>query len=94
MNGRIEILDPSSAPRVVPRSLAERPAELAGGRIGFLSNKKANADRLLEQLEGLLRRRVGSFESVWASKPAPVPAPEEVVRELSSCMAVVAAVAD
>jgi hypothetical protein len=94
MSSQIEILDPTAAPRVVPRPLATRQRDLVGSRIGFLSNKKANADLLLAQLDELLRDRVGSFESVWASKSAPIPASDEVIRELSSCAAVVTAVAD
>ncbi len=94
MGRRIEILDPTAAPRIVPRPLATRQPDLAGRRIGFLSNKKANADLLLVQVEELLRDRVGSFEGVWASKSAPLPASEEAIRELSRCAAVVTAIAD
>ncbi len=94
MSSRIELLDPTAAPRIVSQLLATRPRNLAGKRIGFLSNKKANADLFLEQMEELLRDRVGSFEGVWASKSAPLPASEEAIRELSRCAAVVTAIAD
>jgi len=94
MTDRIELLDPTAAPRVVARPLAARPGELAGGSIGFLTNKKANADRLLAQLEALLRDRIGPFAAVRTAKSAPLPAPEEVILQLSRCMAVVSAVAD
>lgn len=94
MSSGIEILDPTAAPRIAPRPLATRPRDFARSRIGFLSNKKANADLFLAQMEELLRDRVGSFEGVWASKSAPLPASEQAIRELSRCVAVVTAIAD
>jgi hypothetical protein len=94
MTHQIELLDPTAAARAVRQPLASRPATLTGGRIGFLSNKKANADLFLKRSETLLRERIGPFESVWASKPAPLPASKEAMDELAQCMAVVSAIAD
>ena len=93
-NGTLEILDPTTEPRVVPRPLAPRPESLAGRPIGFLSNKKANADALLREVEARLRAQLPHFEAVHAFKSAPLPAPEEVLARLSRCAAVVSAVAD
>jgi hypothetical protein len=94
MSNQIEILDPTAAARVVARPLAIRRGDFVGRPIGFLSNKKANADLLLTQLQQLLRDRWGPFEAVWAAKPAPMPASDETLRALSECAAVVTAVAD
>ena len=90
----MEILDPTTQPRAVTRSLAQRRADLDGGRIGFLSNKKANADALLREIETLLRARIGDFETLHVHKSAPLPAPEQVLLDLTRCDAIVSAVAD
>ena len=101
--GKIVVLDPSALPRVTRRPLARRAVHLraaegggapAGLRIGFLSNKKANADLLLDELRGMLLERLGGFETVRAEKSAPLPAPKEVLEELATCDAVVTAIAD
>ncbi len=102
--GKIVVLDPSALPRVTRRPLARRAVHLraaeggprapAGLRIGFLSNKKANADLLLDELRGILLERLGGFETVRAEKSAPLPAPKEVLEELATCDAVVTAIAD
>jgi len=90
----IEILDPTTLPRVTPRPLAPRPPQLGGCTIGFLSNKKANADALLREMERRLRERVGLMSAVHVYKSAPLPAPEAVLLEMTRCDAVVSAVAD
>jgi hypothetical protein len=90
----IEVLDPRGALRVTARPLAARDRELSGSRIGFLSNKKANATLLLAEIEALLRERLGSFEVVRGEKGAAVPAPPELMAELETCSAVVTAMAD
>src|ERR1700756_3525902 len=92
--GRIEVIDPRGALRVTERPLAARGPALAGRRIGFLSNKKANATLLLSEIEPLLRERLGAFEVVRGEKGAAVPAPPELMAELESCAAVVTAMAD
>ena len=93
--GRLEILDPTAPSRVQSRALAPRHGGLVGRPIGFLSNKKANADRLLaEPRSPAAGRGVGPFEAVHVHKSAPLPAPQEVLARLSTCGAVVTAVAD
>ena len=91
---QIELLDPTAEPRATRQLLAPRPASLTGARIGFLSNKKANADLLLQRMEELLRERIGPFESVWESKSAPLPASKEALDSLAGCDGVVTAIAD
>ena len=92
--GQIEIVDPRGALRVEDRPLAARGGRLGGTRIGFLSNKKANATLLLAEIEALLRQRLGDFEAVRGEKGAAVPAPPELVAQLESCSAVLTAMAD
>ena len=91
---QIVVLDPSAEPRATRRALAARSGALAGKRIGFLSNRKANADLLLERVRALLRERWRGFESVWEEKAAPLAAPKEVLERLVRCDAVVTAIAD
>lgn len=90
----IELLDPRGALRVADRPLARRPAALGGLRIGFLSNKKANATLLLQEIEALLRTRFGDFEAVYGEKGAAVPAPPEIMTQLETCAAVLTGMAD
>jgi hypothetical protein len=92
--GHIELVDPRGTLRVLERPLAARGHALAGRRIGFLSNKKANATLLLSEVEALLRERLGPFEGVRGEKGAAVPAPPELMAELEGCAAVVTAMAD
>jgi len=90
----IELLDPTSAPRVKELPLAERCSSLAGKQIGFLSNGKANAELLLDEIQRLLRSRLGGLTIVRGDKGAAEPAPEDVVERLRACDAVVTAIAD
>jgi hypothetical protein len=90
----IELLDPTSAPRVKELPLARRPGSLAGKKLGFLSNGKANASLLLVEIEQLLAARLGGLAIVWRDKGAAEPAPEEVMERLRLCDAVITAIAD
>lgn len=91
---KIELLDPRGALRVAQRPLAPRSAAFAGTRIGFLSNKKANATLLLAEIETLLRAHLGPFESVHGEKGAAVAAPPEIMAQLETCAAVLTGMAD
>ena len=90
----IEVLDPRGALRVTEQPLAPRNGKLARTRIGFLSNKKANATLLLQEIERLLHARFGDFEAVYGEKGAAVPVPPEFLAELESCSAVLTGMAD
>jgi len=90
----IELLDPTSEMRVKELPLAERHGSLAGKKIGFLSNSKANAGLLLDNIEQLLRSRLGDFTTVRSEKDAAGPAPLDVLERLLVCDAVVSAIAD
>lgn len=90
----IELLDPRGALRVTEQPLAARTGKLSRTRIGFLSNKKANATLLLQEIERLLHERFGDFEAVYGEKGAAVPVPAEFLAELESCSAVLTGMAD
>jgi len=90
----IELLDPTSAQRVKDLPLAERRGSLAGKKIGFLSNRKSNAGLLLENIEQLLRARLGDLTTVRTEKGAAGPAPDHVLERLRVCDAVITAIAD
>jgi hypothetical protein len=93
---RLTVLDPTAEPVVEPASRAERPASLAGKRIGFLDNSKPNSDKVLRYLDEMLQERYGIGGSIHRRKPTAsrvVPAEllEEMVRE---CDLVIPAVGD
>jgi hypothetical protein len=90
----IELLDPRSAPRVKELPLACRLGSLAGKKIGFLSNGKANANLLLGHIEKLLGARLGGLTIVWRDKGAAEPAPENVLESLRGCDTAITAIAD
>jgi hypothetical protein len=94
------ILDPTvGAPTDTgggPTRLAQRPADLAGLRLGLLVNTKRNADVFLEELATLLAERYGTTTVLTRTKPSIVhPAPPEMLDELrSGCDVVVVGVGD
>jgi hypothetical protein len=90
----IELLDPRGALRITEQPLAQRTGKLARTRIGFLSNKKANATLLLQEIERLLHERFGDFEAIYGEKGAAVPVPADFLAELETCSAVLTGMAD
>jgi hypothetical protein len=95
-----DILDPTvGAPddgESTAVSLAERPADLAGLRLGLLMNTKRNADAFLEDVAALLRERHGVTPALARTKPSIVhPAPPEMLEEFrAACDVVVVGVGD
>jgi hypothetical protein len=87
------ILDPtglSARPKAPAFTLASRPADLKGTRIGLLENGKQNARRFLEDVAALLRERHGAGEATLRRKENfAQPAPPELVDELSAASEVV-----
>jgi hypothetical protein len=90
----IEVLDPTASPRVSELPLAARRGSLAGKKIGFLSNGKANAELLLDDIGELLRSRLDGLTVVKGDKGAAEPAPDDVMERLRACDAVITAIAD
>lgn len=82
------ILDPtglSSRETTEHMSLASRPRDLAGVRIGLLENGKQNARRLLDDVADVLRDRYGVGDATLRRKELfSAPAPPELVAELSA----------
>jgi hypothetical protein len=82
------ILDPtglSNRESATDFTLAPRPAELSGVKIGLLENGKQNARRLLEDVADVLRERYGAGEAQLRRKEIfSQPAPPELVEELSA----------
>ena len=82
------ILDPtglSSREDTTPEfTLAPRPTDLKGLKIGLLENGKQNARLLLEDVATVLRERYGAGEVTLRRKEIfSQPAPPELVEELS-----------
>jgi hypothetical protein len=62
------IVDPTDRPRAREHRAAARLSSLSGKRAGFLDNRKANADALLEELRDLLEARVDLAGATWVAK--------------------------
>lgn len=90
----VEVLNPTADVRAQALPLARRLTELRGKTLGFLSNRKANAGLLLEQVERLLHEQCGDFSVVKGEKNAALGAPEKVMNKLVLCDAVVTAIGD
>ncbi len=87
------ILDPTglSTRETAPAfTLADRPAQLSGVKIGLLENGKQNARRFLEDVATVLHDRYGAGEAQLRRKEIfSQPASPELVEELSSLSDVV-----
>ena len=88
----IEIVVPVAATRQQRDHLATRPAALAGKRVGWLNNLKANAGALLDGVRTQLEP--GAVISQLQEKEATSAAPDAVMAHLKTCDAVVLAIAD
>jgi hypothetical protein len=87
------IMDPTGQRRTTATAgltLAERPRDLEGARIGLLENGKQNARVMLDAVAGVLRERHGAGDVVVRRKEVfSAPAPPELVDELSAASDVV-----
>ena len=87
------ILDPtglSARPKAPAFTLATRPTDLSGVRIGLLENGKQNARRFLEDVGRVLRENYGAADATLRRKENfAQPAPAELVDELSATSEVV-----
>jgi hypothetical protein len=81
------ILDPTGLterPAAAGLTLAPRPTNLSGVKIGLLENGKQNARRFLEDVATVLRERYGAGEAQLRRKEIfSQPASPELVDELS-----------
>ena len=90
----IEIIDPTAARESKRTALAPRKhSSLHRKRIGLLDNSKPNADKFLNQVGDLLRRRFDGIEIIFKRKMSRTEA--DCVQELAErCDVVVTAFAD
>ena len=95
-NGGITVLDPTVEPVAQPAQRAERPASLAGLRLGFLDNSKPNSDTFLRIVDELLRERYGIAASIHRRKPTAsrVVSEETLAEMIRECDVVIPAVGD
>ena len=88
------LLDPTSERSPSHRELLERPATLAGLKVGLLDISKARGNVFLDRLEELLTARnatVTRFAKPTFTKPAPIDLRHEIS---TTCDVVIEALAD
>jgi hypothetical protein len=88
------VLDPTSERHVAERQRLERPAALAGLRVGLLDISKPRGDVFLDRLEARLAEagaRVSRYRKPTFAKPAPVDLRHEIATQ---CDVVIEALAD
>ena len=94
------IIDPTLGPAQdadrAPTTLADRPASLAGLRLGLLANMKRNAEPFLAEVGQALKEEHGVAEVLARKKPdITSTAPEEILDDLrAGCDIVVVGVGD
>jgi hypothetical protein len=91
----IRVLTPVVESKVSQSAPRPLPAALAGKRLGFLDNTKANFDLLLRHMEALLRERWALGDVVYVRKAnSSTPAPPDVLARLRAVDLVVTGSAD
>jgi hypothetical protein len=93
---RIRVLSPVGVASSDSLTVPSLPADLRGRTVGFLDNTKANFDRLVTELGGLLAQQYAVRAVVHRRKAnASTPAAPEVIAELAkTCDVVFAGSAD
>ena len=95
MQMEIVTLDPTYEQRARAEKVATALPSLKGISIGLLDNNKKNVGHFLRYVGDELKERYGVGELVHRRKAnMSAPAPEEVVRDLAQCEAVVVAIGD
>jgi hypothetical protein len=91
----IRVLSPVAESKVSQSAPLPLPGALAGKRLGFLDNTKANFELLLHHMEALLRERWPVADVVYARKAnSSTPAPPDVLARLQAADLVVTGSAD
>ena len=90
------LYDPTATRRAEPEQSGVKLASLAGKVVGFIDNAKPNFNFLVDDLADLLVANYGVKQVIKRRKSsASVPAPQEIVRELSDqCDVVIAGSGD
>jgi hypothetical protein len=91
----IRVLSPVVDSKISQTAALSLPGTLAGKRLGFLDNTKANFELLLRRLEAVLRTEAGIADVVYERKAnSSTPAPPEVLARLRSVDLVITGSAD
>lgn len=90
------LYDPTATRQAEPEKSGIRLASLAGKVVGFIDNAKPNFNHLVDDIADLLVANYGVKQVIKRRKSsASVPAPQEIVRELSDqCDVVIAGSGD
>ena len=91
-----ELLDPTAEVAAQTIAYVDRPASLAGKRVGLIENTKFNSDKLLLKIGEILKAEHGVAETrLFHKHNASVPAHEEIIQEVrKTCDVIVAGVGD
>lgn len=85
-------IDPNVA---AGRSMAERPTDLRGARLGLLDNRKGNANVLIDALgEHLQRAHAAASAEMYVKPIFSRPSPSDLLGELTGFDAVITAIGD
>jgi len=88
----MKLFDPTSSPRERTVTLAPRPRDLAGLRVGLVENTKFNSDRLLQKIGDILKQEYGAAEArMWRKHNSSVPAHQEIIDDAKRTVDVVVA---
>ena len=79
----LTLVDPTAQPAGLQATLAERPGDLKGMRLGLVDNTKANAGALLEEVLKLVEDELQPSEVVRVKVPATFPATDELLDEIA-----------
>lgn len=89
------LVDPTQQATGLAVTLAARPAELRGLRLGLVENTKANAAALLEEVEAFLRAELEPSAVNRYSVPGTLPASDEDLDRIAAeCDLAIQAVGD
>jgi hypothetical protein len=93
--GTIRVLSPVVDSKVSQTAALPLPATLAGKRLGFLDNTKANFELLLRRMEAHLRVQARLADILYERKAnSSTPAPDEILSRLRQADLVVTGSAD
>ena len=90
----IEVFIPTAETRNRVAPMARRLDHLAGKKVAWVDNQKANAHALLAGAAAALHKQQSNFEISFHSKNATQAAPDALIAHLKTCDAVVLAIAD
>lgn len=90
----VTLLEPVADEAASQATLAPRAASLDGKVVGLLDNTKDLADQLLDEVKALLQRDFPAAEFRYFRKESVSGARPELMEQVATCHAVVAAVGD